>query len=180
MGNCEECGQWVGFFGSLHAECAARRETPAAEREQAAEQSADRSTDSVVLHRMRTVEGLPAISERDDCITVLARGSKYPSNIGNPRWHLYSLFAPGDPLKLVPEPDNPRDPYAVAVWGVGPLGQELHLGYLPADFAASLSQQELRRGRQPKAWVLTKRKSDHHDREMLAIQIDLHSNDAHY
>ena len=58
----------------------------------------------------------PAIKERDGCFTVRVRGSRYPSNKGIERWKLYSLFAPGDTLRLAPAPDNPEDGFAIAVW----------------------------------------------------------------
>jgi HIRAN domain len=123
---------------------------------------------------MRAVMVAPPIKERDDCFTVRVRGSQYPSNMGIERWQLYSLFAPGDPLKLVPEPDNPEDKFAIAVWGIDPIGQDVLLGYIPADFAASITQQELKRGVLPEAWVLKKHLSEHPGRELLIIQIDLH------
>jgi hypothetical protein len=123
---------------------------------------------------MRAVMAAPPIKARDDCFTVRVRGSRYPSNKGIERWQLYSLFAPGDALKLVPEPDNPHDESAIAVWGTDAIGQDLHLGYIPADFAASITHREIKSGVMPKAWVLTKHMSEHTGREMLIIQIDLH------
>jgi hypothetical protein len=181
MGACRVCGKWVGFFGSVHSECSAQRESEDAIRRQA---DADRATperppkseslDSTLLRRMLAVRSAPAIKERDDCFTVRVRGSRYPSNMGIARWKLYCLLAPGDVLKLVAEPDNPHDEFAIAVWGTDPRGKDLHLGYVPADFAASITQQEIKRGITPKAWVLEKHESEHNGREMLIIQIDLH------
>ena len=46
-------------------------------------------------------------------------------------------FAPGQPLELVPEPDNPHDPNAIAVWNAG---RSLHVGYLPREYAAKLAK----------------------------------------
>jgi len=42
-------------------------------------------------------------------------------------------FAPGRPLALVPEPENPHDPDAIAVWDVD---RRLQAGYVPADATA--------------------------------------------
>lgn len=181
MGACRYCGKWVGFFGSVHSECAAQEETEDAIRRQAdADRAAEerppeiKSLESILLQRMLAVRAAPAIKARDDCFTVRVRGGQYPSNMGIARCELYSLFAPGDSLKLVPEPDNPEDDCAIAVWGTDPRGQDLHLGYVPADFAASITHQEIKRGVVPKAWVLEKHVSEHNGREMLIIQIDLH------
>ena len=41
-------------------------------------------------------------------------------------------FAPGRELALVPEPDNPHDPNAVAVWDAE---RRLQAGYVPAEIA---------------------------------------------
>jgi hypothetical protein len=41
-------------------------------------------------------------------------------------------FAPGLPLSLVPEPKNPHDPNAVAIWDAE---RRLQAGYVPADVA---------------------------------------------
>ena len=48
-------------------------------------------------------------------------------------------FAPGAALALVPEPDNPHDPHAVAVWDAA---RRLHAGYVPADVAPGLAGDE--------------------------------------
>ena len=45
-------------------------------------------------------------------------------------------FAPGKPLRLVPEPDNPYDPNAVAVWDAD---QRLHVGYVPREKASDVA-----------------------------------------
>ncbi len=46
-------------------------------------------------------------------------------------------FAPGRPLALVPEPENPHDPNAVAVWDAD---RRLQAGYVPAEQAPRVSQ----------------------------------------
>lgn len=48
-------------------------------------------------------------------------------------------FAPGRRLALVPEPDNPHDPDAVAVWETE---RRLQAGYVPAAFAPELRGDE--------------------------------------
>jgi len=48
-------------------------------------------------------------------------------------------FAPGRRLALVPEPDNPHDPDAMAVWDAD---RRLQAGYVPATFAPELSGDE--------------------------------------
>ena len=48
-------------------------------------------------------------------------------------------FAPGRRLALVPEPDNPHDPDAVAVWDAD---RRLQAGYVPATFAPELRGDE--------------------------------------
>jgi hypothetical protein len=54
-----------------------------------------------------------------------------------------AVFAPGEELALVPEPDNPHDPNAVGVWDSRRLEQ---VGYLPADVARKIGRR-LARGR---------------------------------
>jgi len=48
-----------------------------------------------------------------------------------------SSFAPGQPLELVREPDNPHDPNAFSVWNAD---RTLQVGYLPKWFAAKLAK----------------------------------------
>ncbi|MFL5919220.1 MAG: HIRAN domain-containing protein [Gaiellaceae bacterium] len=44
-------------------------------------------------------------------------------------------FAPGQPLVLVPEPDNEHDPHAIGVWDAE---RRVHAGYVPAETAREL------------------------------------------
>lgn len=44
-------------------------------------------------------------------------------------------FRPGSPLQLVPEPDNPYDPNAVAVWD---FDRKLQVGYVPRERAEEI------------------------------------------
>jgi hypothetical protein len=48
-------------------------------------------------------------------------------------------FAPGRRLTLVPEPDNPHDRHAVAVWDAE---RSLQAGYVPAEVAPALRGDE--------------------------------------
>ena len=48
-------------------------------------------------------------------------------------------FAPGRRLALIPEPENPHDPHAVAVWDAD---RQIQGGYVPADVAPELSGDE--------------------------------------
>ena len=48
-------------------------------------------------------------------------------------------FAPGRRLTLLREPDNPHDPYAMAIWDEA---RRLQAGYVPADIAPLLNGDE--------------------------------------
>lgn len=56
-------------------------------------------------------------------------GVAYPNPDGSNRRFEIELLAPGEPIELVPEPSNKKDPRAVAVFAKGG-GQ---LGYLTAE-----------------------------------------------
>jgi hypothetical protein len=51
----------------------------------------------------------------------------------------HSSFDPGRRLTLVPEPDNPHDPHAIAIWNAD---HTLQIGYVPAGTALELSGDE--------------------------------------
>jgi hypothetical protein len=53
-------------------------------------------------------------------------------------------FALGEPVKLIPEPDNPHDRNAIAVWDTN---RRKHIGYVPADLAPTVGR--LYRGKEP-------------------------------
>lgn len=53
-----------------------------------------------------------------------------------------SRFNPGESLAIVPEPDNPHDPHALAVWSVDGT---LQAGYVPRVIAHNLHDPKLRR-----------------------------------
>jgi hypothetical protein len=48
-------------------------------------------------------------------------------------------FAPGRPLALVPEPHNPHDPNAIAIWDAD---RRVQAGYVPAELARALRAEE--------------------------------------
>lgn len=48
-----------------------------------------------------------------------------------------SSFAPGEPIQLIPEPDNPYDRNAVAVWDTN---RRRHIGYVPKELAPTVGQ----------------------------------------
>ena len=60
---------------------------------------------------------------------------------GSQRFHRTALqepaFAPGKLLVLRPEPGNPYDPDAVAVWDAG---ERHHVGYVPAEQSKSIAE----------------------------------------
>jgi HIRAN domain len=52
-------------------------------------------------------------------------------------------FAPGEPIQLIPEPNNPHDRNAVAVWDTT---RRRHIGYVPKELAPTVGQ--MYRGRE--------------------------------
>ena len=58
-------------------------------------------------------------------------GADFPNAGGGNRRFEILLCAPGEPVKLVPEPKNPVDPNAVAVFSV----RGVQIGYLTAERA---------------------------------------------
>jgi HIRAN domain len=53
-------------------------------------------------------------------------------------------FAPGEPIQLIPEPNNPYDRNAVAVWDTS---RRRHIGYVPRELAPTVGQ--IYRGPEP-------------------------------
>ena len=47
----------------------------------------------------------------------------------------HEAFRPGEPLALTPEPSNPHDRHAVAIWDAG---RERQVGYVPKELAPNL------------------------------------------
>lgn len=59
-------------------------------------------------------------------------GASHPNADGGNRRFEILLCAPGDPVELVPEPKNPADPNAIAVFS----SRSVQIGYLTAGRAA--------------------------------------------
>ena len=58
-------------------------------------------------------------------------GANHPNADGSNRRFEILLCAPGEPVELVPEPKNPADPNAIAVFS----SRNVQVGYLTADRA---------------------------------------------
>ena len=64
-------------------------------------------------------------------VTIPIAGAAYPNKRGPTRRFGIELCRPGDPVELRPEPTNPADPQAVAIYERGGI----QLGYVPAERA---------------------------------------------
>jgi hypothetical protein len=64
-------------------------------------------------------------------ITLPIRGIDFPNRKGPTRRFALELLQPGDPVELRPEPKNPADPNAIAIF----TAEDVQLGYLPAERA---------------------------------------------
>lgn len=73
-------------------------------------------------------------------------GADYPNKRGPTRRFEIALCAPGEPIELRPEPTNPADPQAVAVYSI----RGVQLGYLQAERAPWLGSM-VRAGREIEA-----------------------------
>lgn len=62
-------------------------------------------------------------------------GIDYPNRRGPTRAMEVRLCTPGEPVELRPEPKNPADPHAVAVYSC----RGVQIGYVPADRAPRLA-----------------------------------------
>jgi hypothetical protein len=92
--------------------------------------------------------------------TLTARGLHVVSVAGAARHHADVLdddaFAPGRPLTLRREPDNPHDPHAISV---GDAGGERQAGWVPRELAADLAP-AMDTGRPLCALALRERRAD--------------------
>lgn len=86
-----------------------------------------------------TGKPLPAVS-------LAVVGADFPNNRGPARRFEIALCKPGDPVELVPEPNNPADPRAVAVHSE----RGVRLGYLSAERCGRIGAL-LRQGRELRA-----------------------------
>lgn len=73
-------------------------------------------------------------------------GADHPNADGGNRRFEILLCAPGEPIELVPEPKNPVDPNAIAIFSV----RRIKIGYLTADRAPWIGGM-LRNGREIRA-----------------------------
>lgn len=62
-------------------------------------------------------------------LSLAVVGADYPNRRGPTRRFEIELCLPGDPVELIPEPKNPVDPRAVAVFS----SRGVQLGYLSAE-----------------------------------------------
>lgn len=79
-------------------------------------------------------------------LSLAVVGAQFPNKMGPGRRFEIELCTPGEPIELVPEPKNPADPYAIAVFSV----RGVQLGYLSAERAPWMGAQ-LSRGREVRA-----------------------------
>lgn len=73
-------------------------------------------------------------------------GADYPNKRGPTRRFELALCEPGEPVGLVPEPKNPADPRAVAVFSC----RGVQLGYISAERCGRIGQL-IRQGREVRA-----------------------------
>lgn len=73
-------------------------------------------------------------------------GADFPNKRGPTRRFEIALCRPGDPIELRPEPKNPADPLAVAVYSE----RGVQLGYLTAERCGRIGQL-IREGREVRA-----------------------------
>lgn len=64
-------------------------------------------------------------------ITLPIVGIQFANKKGPARRFAVELLQPGDPIELRPEPDNPADENAIAVYSI----EGVQMGYLPAERA---------------------------------------------
>lgn len=79
-------------------------------------------------------------------LSLAVVGAQFPNRRGPGRRFEIELCTPGETIELVPEPKNPADPYAIAVFSV----RGVQLGYLSAERAPWMGTQ-MSRGREVRA-----------------------------
>ena len=62
-------------------------------------------------------------------LSLAVVGAAYPNRKGPGRRFELAMCQPGDPVELIPEPKNPADPLAVAVFS----NRGVQIGYLTAE-----------------------------------------------
>lgn len=70
-------------------------------------------------------------------LTLPIVGVDFPNRRGPTRRFALELLLPGDTVELRPEPRNPADPNAIAVYSI----EDVQIGYLPAERAPFIGQQ---------------------------------------
>lgn len=81
--------------------------------------------------RSRSISTPPRTGEIIQALSLAVVGADYPNKTGPTRRFEIALCGPGEPVELRPEPDNPADPRAVAVYS----DRGVQLGYLTAERA---------------------------------------------
>jgi hypothetical protein len=79
-------------------------------------------------------------------LSLAVVGADYPNKRGPTRRFEIAVCAPGEPVDLVPEPKNPADPRAVAVFSA----RGVQIGYLTAERCGRIGQL-IRQGREVSA-----------------------------
>lgn len=69
-------------------------------------------------------------------LSLAVVGADYPNKRGPARRFEIALCEPGEPVDLVPEPKNPADPNAIAVFSA----RGIQIGYLSAERAPRLGK----------------------------------------
>ncbi len=69
-------------------------------------------------------------------ITLAVVGADYPNKRGPARRFELAMCRPGEPVELRPEPNNPADPRAVAVYSC----RGIQIGYLTAERCGRIGQ----------------------------------------
>jgi hypothetical protein len=112
------------------------------------------------FQELARVRACRPIDEKEGCLTIRVRGANHSGPDGLQRWEHYLYFEPGHPLTLVHESENEFDDNAVAVVGPDWRKVEVHLGYIPKDFATRLVHEHFDRGKRVNAWVYRVEKCD--------------------
>lgn len=69
-------------------------------------------------------------------MSLLIKGALYNNPDGSNRMFEIAMLSPGDPIELVPEPKNPLDPNAVAIYSA----RKYQIGYVAAERAPYINR----------------------------------------
>lgn len=82
---------------------------------------------------------------------AVVRGTYYPNPDGSVRSHIIRKYCRvGSSVEMVPDPDNPHEPHAMAVYLVVRrflIPRRFQIGYLKETTAAKLTTSSMRRGK---------------------------------